>query len=159
MEKSALTRPRNQRLRAFAAHALVARDRVAADGCVQILDGFRAVVVGVADDLFDVTMPAVLSLALHGPPAELGTMPLVVLILHGKDYPNVNFSSERSWAGCGWRLPGRSGFRCGEKDIVLPGSHARYWIENRRFQMPGFAFRRLHLFVNDLDRPVTEATR
>ncbi len=64
MEKSALTRPRNQRLRVFAAHALVARDRVAADGCVQILDGFRAVVVGVADDLFDVTMPAVLSLAL-----------------------------------------------------------------------------------------------
>lgn len=86
-------------------------------------------------------------------------MPLVVLILHGKDYPNVNFSSERSWAGSGWCLPERSGFRCGEKDIVLPRPHARYWIENRRFQIPGFAFRWLHLFVNDLDRPVTEAAR
>lgn len=47
-------------------------------------------------------------------------MSLSVGILHGEDYPNVKFSSERSWAGGGWRLPGRSGFRCGEKDIVLP---------------------------------------
>ncbi|MFY3135491.1 hypothetical protein ACOTFG_04875 [Achromobacter xylosoxidans] len=63
MAKSASTRPRNERLRVLPL-MLWWRDRVAAVDCVQILDGVRAVVVGVTDDLLDVTMPAVLSLAL-----------------------------------------------------------------------------------------------
>lgn len=48
----------------MAAQTPVARDGIAAADCVQILDGFRGGVVGVADDLLDVTLPAVLSLAL-----------------------------------------------------------------------------------------------